>query len=219
MLEFSGDTKPQGLVSRFPGSSVKIKQGATQPPQLSKAVNGSSGSEGQVRVSPPLAIPKLSLDNIQIAVQPNGNSSFSLLFHVEPILGEVRQVDFVITHRMDPAPKPTYRDRLFNSTTRILEIARCLGFNEMIDAASLEDGILALHDTLLLSRREDVSLLTPFYLLCLEVCQTFVNLITPDMNVSELKNISVSGYNSCQLTPVLLTLFHALSTFVNFICW
>lgn len=120
---------------------------------------------------------------------------------------------------MDPAPKPTYRDKLFKSTTQILEIAKGLGSNEVIDGASLEDGILALHDTLLLSRREDVSLLTPFYLVCLQVCQTFVNSITPDMNVSDLKNISVNGYNSGQLTPVLLNLFHALSTFVNFICW
>lgn len=120
---------------------------------------------------------------------------------------------------MDPAPQPTYRDKLFESTTQILEIAKCLGPNEIIDTASLEGGVLALHDTLLLSRREDVSLLTPFYLVCLEVCQQFTNLITPDMNVSDLKKISVNGYFSCQLTPVFLTLFHALSTFVNFICW
>lgn len=120
---------------------------------------------------------------------------------------------------MDPAPKPTYRDKLFKSTTRILEIAKGLGSNEMIDTVALQDGVYALHDTLLLSRREDVSLLTPFYLVCLEVCQIFNKLITPEMNLSDLKNISVNGYNACQLTPVLLTLFHALSTFVNFICW
>jgi hypothetical protein len=120
---------------------------------------------------------------------------------------------------MDPALKPTYRDKLFKSTTRILEIAKFLGSHEIIDTVSLVDGISALHDTLLLSRREDVSLLTPFCFLCLEVCQIFDNLITPDMSVSDLKNISVNGYNACQLTPVLLTLFHALSTFVNFICW
>jgi hypothetical protein len=46
---------------------------------------------------------------------------------------------------------------------------------------------------LLLSRREDVSLLTPFYLVCLEVRQFFNNLITIDMNVSELIIISVNG--------------------------
>lgn len=63
----------------------------------------------------------------------------------------------------------------------------------MIDTVSLEDGVLALHETLLLSRREDVSLLTPFYLVYLEVCQIFVNSITPDMNMSDLKTISVNG--------------------------
>ena len=117
---------------------------------------------------------------------------------------------------MDHPPQPTYRDQLFESTTRVLEIAKCLGSNGMIDTVSLEDGVLALHDTLLLSRREDVSLLTPFYLVCLQVCQIFVN---HDLNVSHLRHISVNGYDICQLIPVLLTLFHALSTFVNFICW
>lgn len=85
----------------------------------------------------------------------------------------------------------------------------------MVDTVSLEDGVLAPHDTLLLSRREDVSLLTPFYL----VCQISVNQITPDMNVSHLRHLSINGYDVCQLIRVLLTLFHAQSTFVDFICW
>ena len=75
MLEFSGDTKPQGLVSRFPGSSVKIKQGATQTPAI-------EGGERLLRkAKSSLATPSYSkiiaLDNIQIAVQPNGKLFFS----------------------------------------------------------------------------------------------------------------------------------------------
>jgi hypothetical protein len=168
----------------------------------------------------PLAIPELiARQHYESPYSPATNSSFSSLFYVQLTLSEVRQVDFVTAHQMDPAPKPTYRDKLFKSTTRILETAEGLGSNEMIDTVSLQDGVFALHDTLLLSRREDVSLLTPFYLLCLEVCQIFNKLITPDTNVSDLKKTTVNGYDTCQLTPVLLTLFHALSTFVNFVCW
>lgn len=175
--------------------------------------------EGTSRISLPLAIPELiARQHYESPYSPTANSSFSFVSYVQLIRSE-KTFDFVITHQMDPPPKPTYRDELFKSTTRILEITKCLGSNEVIDTVSLEDGVFALHDTLLLSRREDVSLLTPFCLVCLEVCEIFVNLVTPDMNVSDLKNISVNGYNPCQLTPVLLTLFHALSTFVNFICW
>lgn len=88
----------------------------------------------------------------------------------------------------------------------------------MIDTVSLEDGVLALHGALLISWREDVSLLTPFHLVCLEVCQIFVNLITLNLNVSDPK-ISQSMGSIHVNWLQCFWLFHALSTFVNFICW
>jgi hypothetical protein len=45
---------------------------------------------------------------------------------------------------MDPAPQPPYRDKLFESTTRILEIAKYLGPSEVIDTISLEYGVLGI---------------------------------------------------------------------------
>ncbi|CAI7632659.1 unnamed protein product [Penicillium pancosmium] len=119
---------------------------------------------------------------------------------------------------METLIKPAYRHQLFDATIRILETARCFGPDVPLDAASLEYGIHALHDTLLLSWREDASLLTPFYLVCLELCHGFLHSIRSDPDFPGLEQISVSGYRLCQLIPVLLSLFHALRTFVVFIC-
>lgn len=129
------------------------------------------------------------------------------------------QGDFVIHYQMDPAPEPTRRDQLFESISVILNIVKSLGPNDVIDVVFIEDGILALHDTLLRSRCIPTSVLNPFYLVCLHVCHDFTNQITSNTDVSDLKHVSVNGYKLCQLPRVLLALFHALSAFLNFICW
>jgi hypothetical protein len=83
--------------------------------------------------------------------------------------------------------------QLFEPTTRFLDFAKSSSPNEINDTASPEDGVLALYDNSLLLRRGDVSLLTLSCLVCLQICQTFVDQITPNLNVSHLSHVSVNG--------------------------
>jgi hypothetical protein len=110
---------------------------------LSPAIESGEQVVGFGRPKSYLAIPGCSRTyrqaTLRITVQSNGKLFLYYHFYVQLNFSEVRQVDFVIMHKMDPAPKPTYRDKLFKSMTRILEIAKGLGSNEMIDTVSLGD--------------------------------------------------------------------------------
>jgi hypothetical protein len=90
---------------------------------------------------------------------------------------------------------------------------------ETFDLGTFKEGLISLQDTLLGSKYMDSSILGPFYLLCLYPCEALSKQVSLDANGSTLRNISVTGYNLCQLQEVLLELFHALSTYINIIRW
>lgn len=84
--------------------------------------------------------------------------------------------------------------------------------------AILEDEILALQDVLLLSRRADVSLFGPFFLLCLPICHKFLQLKACWLS-SHVQILPFERREIAETTSTLSPLLHALRTFVIFMSW
>jgi hypothetical protein len=60
----------------------------------------------------------------------------------------------------------------------------------------------------------------PLYRFCLHLWQTFGKQLQRSLgNVSRLARNSVAGYDLCQFRKVLLSITHALSTYLNLIRW
>lgn len=117
---------------------------------------------------------------------------------------------------MDADSQTSLRDRLFESAAVVLDIIKRLACSWDVDLRTLEEALRSLQDTLLGSLYISTPELDPFCLLCLQLCDAMSRQAS---HASQLADISVMGYDLDQLREVLLTLFHALSTYFNIIRW
>lgn len=111
-------------------------------------------------------------------------------------------------------------DQLLESTTAIPMIIDRVGSTQEAIIDSLKEGLKSLQDTLLGYRNMPTPALYPLYKLCLHLWQTFGKQLQQSLgNASELARISVIGYDLCQLRKVLLSISHALCTYLNLLRW
>lgn len=110
--------------------------------------------------------------------------------------------------------------QLLESTAAILKIVASFGSTEAAIIHSLGEGLKSLQDTLLGYGNMPTPALYPLYKLCLHLWQNFDKQLQQSLgNASELARISVVGYDICRLRKVLLSISHALCTYLNLIRW
>lgn len=103
---------------------------------------------------------------------------------------------------MDAGYQISLHDQLLQSTAVVLATVENWDPIEFFDLGSFREGLRSAQDTLMGFRSMSTSTFDPFYLLCLYPCKALSDQISPDGNVSCLRNISVTGYDLCQFQEV-----------------
>lgn len=81
--------------------------------------------------------------------------------------------------KVKTSPKPAYRDQLFKAMSKIPRSQVVLALTRLLTLSHLRMGPRALHNVMQHHRREDTSLLIPFYLVYLKSARSLSSLLCP----------------------------------------